>query len=131
MTLVGMLNFDEDALFCDIAETYGIVGFKGLSVLELATLSFGLRDNSRIKMKLSDSPVDLNTILMASAVDQLNFLSWCKTRDAEKGRNRPKSVVQSLLKTQYKKESDFEVYATPEEFFEARKKLLLRGEKNE
>lgn len=121
-----MLNFDEDALFCDIAETYGIVGFTGLSVFELATLSFGLRDNSRIKMKMSETPVDLNTILIASALDRLNFLSWCKTKDAEKGRNRPKSVVQSLLNKENKQERDFEVYASPEEFYAAREKLLAR-----
>lgn len=126
MLLVGMLNADEDLLFCDIAETYGIVGFEGLSVKRLATLCFGLRDNSRIKMLLSDTKVELNTILLASALDQLNFLSWCKTKDAEKNRNRPKSITQSLLKTETKQERDYCVYSTPEEFFEARKKLLER-----
>lgn len=126
MLLVGYLNANEDLLLCDIAETYGIVGFDGLSVKILATLSFGLRDNARIKMYLSDTKVELNTMLIASALDQLNFLSWCKTKDAEKGRNRPKSIASSLIKTDKKQERDFCVYSSPEEFFEARKKLLER-----
>lgn len=77
-------------------------------------------------MKISDTKVELNTLLLSSALDQLNFLAWCKTKDAEKNRNRPKSVTQAILKTDTKQERDYCVYATPEEFFEARKKLLER-----
>lgn len=88
----------EDALICDLAETYHIFNYKALQVSLLATLSYGLREDSRVKIFFSDMEVSTDTMLMACAVDHLAFLAWAKTENAEKGRNRPKSVVQSLLK---------------------------------
>ena len=48
-----MIATDENALLCDLAETYGIFDFNALPVETLAALSFGLRENSRIKRKMS------------------------------------------------------------------------------
>jgi hypothetical protein len=36
---------------------------------------------------------DATTILIGCAVDYLAILVWAKTKDAQKGRNRPKSVM--------------------------------------
>ena len=46
-----MIRFDEDALICDLAETYHIYDYRSLPVKLVATLSAGLRDDSRIKLK--------------------------------------------------------------------------------
>lgn len=46
-----MINTDESAVICDLAETYSIFDYKSLPVLTVATFCVGLRENSRIKMK--------------------------------------------------------------------------------
>ena len=69
-----MMNIDEDALICDLAETYQIYDHRSLPVQLVATLSAGLRDNSRIKLKLADMPVDLDTLILASIADNLALL---------------------------------------------------------
>lgn len=48
-----MLAADRDALVCDMAETYHIYDMRALPVATLATLACGLRDDSRIKLKLA------------------------------------------------------------------------------
>lgn len=47
-----MLAADKEALICDLAETYNIYDYRSIPVNLLSTLSVGLRDNARIKMKL-------------------------------------------------------------------------------
>lgn len=47
-----MLAFDENALICDLAETYQIYDYRSLPVFTVAALSAGLRDNSRIMTKM-------------------------------------------------------------------------------
>lgn len=97
MFLIRAIQTDEDALLCDLAETYHIYTIEGLSCSYLATLVVGLKDNSRIKMKMSGMKIPVETFLMASMVDHLAFLSWTKTKDAEKGKNRPQSILSVLL----------------------------------
>lgn len=53
MTLAVMLSTDREAVICDMAETYGVFDYKTLPVPLLATLACGLRDNSRIKMRIA------------------------------------------------------------------------------
>lgn len=48
-----MLGEDQNALMCDMAETYHVMDIWALPVDVLATLASGLRENSRIKMKLA------------------------------------------------------------------------------
>lgn len=88
---------DRDALVCDLAETYGILDYKALPVPLLATLSSGLRDTSRIKMRVNGMRATTDTLMLAAAVDKLATLVWFKTKDAQRGRNRPESLVGMLL----------------------------------
>ena len=69
-----MINLDNDALICDLAETYQIYDYRSLPVKLVATLSAGLRENSRIKLKAVGSPVDLDTIILATLSDNLTML---------------------------------------------------------
>ena len=115
-----MVNADEEALICDFAETYGIMDYRGLSPSRAAVLASGLRENSRIKTRLNGIQ-DMETVLMAAGVDALNFLAWTKTKNAEKGRNRPKSILQALTGSGEKEVKGFE---TGDDFMEARKKLM-------
>jgi len=117
-----MIRADEDALICDFAETYQIYDYKRLPVQLVAVLAVGLRDNSRIKMKLSGIHVAPDMLLMTTIVDQLNLLLWTKTKDAAKGRNRPKSILGNFAKSN-NAESSFE---TGEDFEKARNKILKK-----
>ncbi len=123
-----MLASDKDALICDLAETYGIFNYRGLPVPLLATLASGLRDNSRIKQKISGVQAGQDTLLLAMAVDALNLLVWGKTKDGQKNRNRPKSIAQGLLQCPEKTEKEhIAVFDTPEEF----EKALLKAKGGE
>ena len=117
-----MLAVDRTALICDLAETYGILDYKVLPVETLAALSVGLRENSRIKMKLSGAKAQPDFLLLAAAVDRLSLLVWSKTKDAEKGRKRPKSLVEVL--NGKKKESDVMAFNTSEEWERAKAKII-------
>jgi hypothetical protein len=119
-----MMAEDKTAWICDLAETYGVLNYRELPVETLAALSVGLRENSRIKQKLSGAIVETNTLLMAAAVDRLTFIAWCKTKDAEKGRNKPRSIVEVI--TGKKVESDIMSFDTAEEFEAARMAIIGR-----
>lgn len=84
-------------MVCDLAETYHIYDYRGYPLKLVGTLVFGLRDNSRIKMKISKEKLTLEQKLLARQADDLNFIAWSKTKDAQSGKNRPKSILQALL----------------------------------
>ena len=121
MTLARMVNTDKGLLECDLAETYGIFDFEKLPLMKVATFAYGLRENSRIKMALSGMRISTETMLIASAVDQLNFIAWSKTENAQHGHGRPKSVLNALLNPQ---ERENEVFTTAAEFERVRRELL-------
>ena len=92
-----MIKTDEDALICDLAETYQIYDYKSLPAYMVATFSVGLRENSRIKMKLSNQKVPFGELLLSMISDELTRLIWMKTEDGAKGINPPKSIVSLIL----------------------------------
>ncbi len=97
MALAGMLAANEDALVCDLAETYGIFDYRALPVPLLATLAVGLREDSRIKLHLAGAFAGTDTLLLAAAVDRLSFLAWAKTKDGQVGRKRPASILSAVM----------------------------------
>lgn len=118
-----MIKVDEEALICDLAEIYQIYDYKQLPPLVVAVFSCGLRDNSRIKMKLSGQLVPLETLLLAGVSDKLSLLLWSKTKDGQKGNNRPGSILKTLT-TNESKEKEEVVFNSGKEFEEERKALL-------
>lgn len=121
-----MIATDEQALICDLAETYHIYDYKSLPLSKVATFSVGLRENSRVKMKINNMKYSLETILLASAVDRLSILIWAKTKDGERGVNRPESIVAQLLDE--KEEKKITAFNTPDEFENAWKKIIEGSE---
>ena len=91
-----MVKLDEDALICDLAETYQIFDYKRLPLSSVAIFAIGLRDDSRIKLKLSGQKFSQETMILASVHDQLNTLIWFKTKDGQKGINRPPLLTEQL-----------------------------------
>jgi len=110
-----MLSADRDALICDLAEVYGIFDHKALPVSLLATLSVGLREDSRIKQKLSGMHLSRMEQLMAATVDRLSMLVWMNSEDGRKGENRPTSVL-GVLMGEEPEEKPVEGFETAEEF---------------
>jgi hypothetical protein len=122
-----MIGLDEDSLICDLAETYHIFNYREYPVSLIATLANGLRKDSRIKQKLSGQDVTMDSLLNACILDELRFISWSKTKDASKNKNRPKSVAKSLLGLDKKKDKTHITFSTCEEFEKARRELLAIG----
>ena len=115
---------DESALICDLAETYQIYDYRKMPVKLVATLAAGLRPDSRIMMAVSDTKVTQETFFLAAIVDRLNLLLWAQTKDAQKGRNRPKPMLDGLIK----KRKAVDGFASGEDFEHARKKILKQLE---
>lgn len=117
-----MINVDEDALICDLAETYHIYDYRKLPLKKVATFSCGLKDDSRIKIALSDTKCSADTLLMAMMVDDLNFIAWSKTENAKNNENRPSSIVNLFLNREEQKEVSS--FASGEEYEEFRSNIL-------
>ena len=120
-----MIAVDEAALECDLAETYHIYDYRALTPDRVALFSIGLRDNSRIKLKINDQKCSFETLLLAAAVDRLSLLFWSKTDDAKNNRNRPASILAKL--TESEPQRDFVVFESAEAFEEALKEINERG----
>ena len=121
-----MIKQDEDALICDLAETYRIYDYRQLPLLQVAVFAYGLRDDSRIKKIISNQVVSLDTLLLASMVDRLSLSLWLQTTDGQKGTNRPNSIVDHLTKKEEKDEKDYLVFKSGEDFEKYREKLLTK-----
>ena len=121
MILATMISTDEDALMCDFAETYHIYDFRQLPLNKAAVFASGLRDDSRIKMKMSNSTIDLKDVLLAALVDRCSFLAWSKCKE---GTPKPASILAKLLGI--KEEKDHEVFDTAYEY-EKRKREITEG----
>ncbi len=120
-----MLTFDEDALICDMAETYGVFNLFELPPQLAATLAVGLREDSRIKVKMSGMKMDFNKYILAALFDKVNWLCWTKTKDAQHGTHVPESILDLLLQTDKQNAPDeFMVFDSPEAFEKARQDLL-------
>jgi len=92
-----MIDLDEDALICDLAETYHIYDYRSLPVKLAATLAAGLRDDSRIKMAAAGLPVPQEMLLLATIADRIEAFRYGFSSDASKGVNRPEPLVSVLM----------------------------------
>lgn len=117
-----MIAVDEDALICDLAETYQIFDYKQLPATLVAVFSCGLRENARIKMRMNNQKVPTEILLLAGMNDRLSLLLWAKTKDGQKGKNRPKSLLEVF--EQSSKQEKEEIFNSGKEFEEARAQLI-------
>lgn len=121
-----MKNNLLDEMICDFAEVYHIYDFRVVPVRLWATLLFGLGENSRVMKAYNKQQLPLNTMLLASMIDSLNKLVWLQTRDSQKGRNRPKSVLEMLM-DKGKKDNNIQGFTSAEEFEKEKERLLKEG----
>lgn len=113
-----MISLDEDALTCDFAETYHIYDIQALPLRKVAVLACGLRDNSRIKMKMSDMKIDYEEMLLATIADRLSILIWQNTPDGSKGVNMPKSILNNIMGIE-QSSGNVKAFESGEEFMRA------------
>ena len=112
-----MVAADEDALICDFAQTYHVLDFRTLPVRLAATLAAGLPDTARVRMKMAGTRVSSDLLLQASMVDCLSLLVWMQTRDGQKNRRRPRSIVSVL--TGEEQRNAIQAFESEEEFWAA------------
>ena len=118
-----MVIADEEALICDFAETYGIYDYRKLPLKTAAILASGLRDNSRIKIKMSGLNAAPEVILNAAIADRTGMLVWMQSKDGAKNRNRPASILDKILNPEKKKEA-VTAFATGQDFEDEWNRLL-------
>lgn len=117
-----MIKKDEQALICDLAEVYKIYDYRQAPLSLIATLSCGLKPNSRIKLAMAGERFSIVENLMIGILDRLTLLVYSKTKDAEKGRNKPK-----LLGDQLSRQKEQVQTFNSGKDFECMKEFILRG----
>ena len=92
-----MLEIDESALICDLAETYHIYNYRDYDADYIAILATGLGPNSRILKKITGVDVDTTDLLLARIFDQLNMLIWMNTKDGQNNKNQPDLLADMII----------------------------------
>ena len=115
-----MISVSEDDLICDFAETYHIYDYKSLPVPYSAILAVGLRDDSRIKMRITESKGTFEQHILSMIYDNVNIIKYYHTQDAVDGVNQPELLTPKLFDKDYKPEkaddSEYMHFSSPEEF---------------
>lgn len=121
-----MIRFDEDALICDLAETYHIFDYKALPLSTVAVLAVGLREDSRIKMKISGiKNIPPQILIDVLAVDTLRaiFYAIAGTKESK----RSESMLSLMMGDETKEK--MQGFTTAEEF-EAERQRIINGNRN-
>ena len=90
-------------------------------------MAYGLPDTARVKRNINNGLTIADTLL-ALAVDYLALLVWFQTKDGQKNRNRPKSVLDALSTNKPREERAF---ATGKDFEEERRRILKQLQEEE
>lgn len=106
-------------MICDFAETYSIYDYRALPAMYAAVLAVGLRESSRIKMRLSGNRHSLETILLANIRDALQLLIW--SRSKQRGA-KPAMITPQLFSGE--KKEDSETFMTGADFETRRAEIV-------
>lgn len=117
-----MQKTDPDALLCDLAETYHIYSLDALPLPTVAILAAGLRDNSRIKLKMAGALYTMTDTLLGGILDRLSLLVYANTKDAAKGRNYPAMVTDAMYVK--KPAEEIQGFASGKDFDDYRRRLI-------
>ena len=123
-----MICIDEAALICDFAETYQIYDWRSLPATYAATLAAGLRESSRIMMRLAGAKLTTEQSLLACIADHVRLLVWQNTADGHAGANAPKSILHMLTEQSSSDEESVGFDSTSD--FKAWRETMIGGGKN-
>lgn len=107
-----------------MAETYHILNWRELPLRTAATLACGLHQDSRCFRKINNQKLRSDMYPQLAILDELRLLRWSQTKDGSKGKNRPPSVLEEMLKAGERPRVTS--FRTMEEF-EARRKQIIEG----
>lgn len=124
-----MLNTDEDAVICDLAEVYGIFNYRSLPLSLVATLTYGLGQDSRIGKQLNKTKFSVEESLLMHIADRLSILVWLNSEDGQKGINYPDSFFDIFNDDNQTENNDILAFDTVEDF-EAEREAILRRSMN-
>lgn len=125
-----MIATDEDALICDMYETYRLSEWR-VRPSFFAKLAAGLRDNSRIKMRMNKTLIPPQIALQAAILDALHILIWQNTKNGMNGKNPPQSVLQEMGREKVKDSNTVQSFDSGEEFLKKREEILIRRERQQ
>jgi len=106
-----MIRDDEDALICDLAETYHIYDYRSLPLRLVATLAAGLRDTSRIAMNTTEAKASTTNTILAIIADHLAVI-----RGGLFGEKDVPSVLDALYQIEREETSKVEGFDSGDEF---------------
>lgn len=117
------MQLDKDALLCDLAETYNIYDFDMFKPSKIAVFAMGLREDSRIKMKMAGMR-DLSRLgVITHTADVLTSIQYYLM--AKKDTAKPKLFYDIL----YEKDTEKDAVAfSSGEAFQNTWNYLSRGE---
>lgn len=110
-----MMNLDKNALLCDLAETYHIYDYRSLPLHMVGIFACGLREDSRIMMKVMGVKVNTIQTLLALIADNTRLIAWLQSSDGEKGINRPKPLLAMMSEEKYS-ENNIETFENGQQF---------------
>ncbi|WP_448861695.1 DUF5361 domain-containing protein [Dorea sp.] len=110
-----MMNIDKNALLCDLAETYHIYDYRSLPLHMVGIFACGLREDSRIMMKVMGVKVNTIQTLLALIADNTRLIAWLQSSDGEKGINRPKLLLAMMSEEKYS-ENNIETFENGQQF---------------
>lgn len=117
-----MLGEDQDALICDMAETYHVLDIWALPVTLLATLASGLRENSRIKSKLAGIHVMPLEMVVPHISDVLTIVYGKKDADL--------TLFTDLMFEHEEKSNNLRTFDTGEDFLAEWQRLCKKDINN-
>lgn len=109
-----------------MAEFYHVLNWRELPLRTAATLAGGLPQDCRCLRKLTGQRLRSSEYIGFAILDELRLLHWMQTEDARKGKNRPESILQRMLKP--KQENKVVAFRNAEEF-EAKRNEIIKGVK--
>ena len=92
-----MISADKDLFMCDMVESYGIINYEQLPAVTVAAFAYGLRDDSRIKLKLRGERAPREVSLLCWLIDELRMFRWSLSEDAQNGVSPPEKIYDRLL----------------------------------
>mgnify|MGYP003294857480 CR=1 FL=1 len=75
-------------------------------------------------MKIGNTKLTIEQMMMAIIADNLQFLSWTKTKDAKHGKYKQKSILKMLQGEYDKTKDDLISFKTVEEYEEYMKQFI-------
>lgn len=128
MFLAGCLRDYKEEVICDLAQTYGIYDYRSHPAQRVAIFIKGLDIKSRLMRKITKIDYTIEQLLLGTIADNTSFLAWAKTKDAQKNKNRPESILKKITKKD-NESNDIVSTATSKEFEMERQRILNKIKK--